>query len=136
MRKLNLIIAVVSTFLMLTIISCKKCKPISCDGVFCTLEFRTISVEVISNGFNPIPVQKVVTKASNGTIINTSTQPQIDSTNLFNLATDNSISTNTQQQVTFEVYKQGMVVGSKTFTIGKDCCHIYCNDADKSIIVP
>jgi hypothetical protein len=143
MKSISLGVTLFTLALGITIMSftCKKPNvDDNCKDAICTQDFRTLTIEVNSIGFNPIPVQAVVVKNATGGIIKTNSSPVFNTANNYEVFTDgdmaNLAAINATQSFTVEVLKNNAVVGSKTFDIGKDCCHIFTTTTNNTINVP
>jgi hypothetical protein len=143
MKSISLAVTLLTVAVGITVMSftCKKPNvDDNCKNAICTQDFRTLTIEVNSIGFNPLPVQAVVVKNANGGIIKTSSSPVFNTVSDYEIFTDgdmvNLASINVTQPFTVEILKNNAVVGTKVFDIGKDCCHIFSTTTSNTINVP
>ncbi len=121
--------------LLLSIASCtEKAAPTAgvspkadCRNVMCTMEFRTITVQVVDKNGAPVRLDSYqTTLANNSTVVgNTGAMAPTDDGH-YPVISDAFVGghKNTQTKMIFTGTKDGKTVVSEAYEIGVDCCHV------------
>lgn len=122
---------------LFTFNSCKKIigDNDKCAKVLCTMQFVMLDIKVVSASSVPSTVR---VKNFQGVVIRNNITANTEGN--FTIFTDNDKSLlnpiDAVLPFTVEVIQNGNVVGTKTFNIGRDCCHVFMKETDNTITIP
>jgi len=128
----------IASLLLIALTATIGCRPKGdCDPErACTMEFRTIGIEVRDTAFAPYALDSTFTvKASTGEIIHVENHSMYPGH--YGILTDSEmeLTTTMGESFTFKGYRNGELKVSEPFLIRHDCCHIILVAGNTYVIV-
>jgi hypothetical protein len=139
-RNLGIKFGSIIFFALSAVITFNSCKKIigdngKCANVMCTMQFVMLDIKVITSSSLTSTVR---VKNFQGAVIRNNIAANSEGN--FTIFTDNDKSLlnpiDAVLPFTVEVIQNGNVVGTKSFNIGRDCCHVFMKETDNTITIP
>ena len=113
--------------------------PTDCRTVMCTMEFRTINIQVVDAGGNPVKLDSYqTTLAGKNTVVgNTGAMQPGENGGDYPVVSDAFVgdNKNTRTKMIFTGMKDGKTVVNETYEIGVDCCHVSRISGKEKVVV-
>ncbi len=137
----NLKVIIVGALLFVGASSCfKRVQKTSCKDVFCTMEFRSIDIGIVSVTGNQEPFNLRVTDLNNNQVIRTGIQNVNNNTQAYTIADDLDMKHLSQilvdEPFKVEVLRNDSVLVSEIYSLVKDCCHINKANGPDFLTIP
>jgi hypothetical protein len=135
------ILTIVTFGILLSAFKCQTDNPKPCSvDIACTMEFRTISIQVVDEVGNPILLDsyEVLDSKTGEDITPANDLLLADPHDGFYVLFDDSKADKYKGKkinVTFKGYKESKLIAQGTFDVGADCCHVYPITKNLKIIV-
>ncbi len=130
--------------LMMTLVLLSKCsesnkadpQPDACKDIFCTQEFRTITVSVENESGEPVQLDSYTVtdlKANEQLSIDQS----LNTEGNYVIYSDKYVKEhqNTERTLVFEGMLSGSVVVTEEYRVAADCCHVTLVEGSRTLVV-
>ena len=125
--------------LAVLILSCERDNKSDCNNVFCTQEFKTVSVLILHKSDNSavtLTTFKVIRVSDNKDIThgnsiipeNYGYYPLVDDS-------DKEMLRNTNVEIEFQGYSNDILLIKKRFVVTADCCHVSLVSGDSTVYI-